>query len=68
MDAKLALANTIANPIEPHVDSAGTTLLDGVVGYPMRDGIVGLDGGGRLRPTHFHEGSADGTGFLPVVE
>ena len=68
VNAILSLANTIAYPIETHVDSAGTSLLNRVVGYSMCDGVVCLDGGCWLWPTHFNKGSADGTCLLPVVE
>ena len=53
VDSKLALSNTVADPIEAHVDGFGAPLFDFVIDDAFGDGIVSLDGCGRLGPTHF---------------
>ena len=54
MDDKLVLGDAVADPIEAHVDSFGSALFDGVVGYALGTFIVGDDGSGRLRVAHFN--------------
>ena len=68
MDAKLALSDTIAYPIESHVNGPRSALFDGVVGNSIGDCIVSLDWGGWLGPSHFFEGGSNGATFLPVGE
>jgi hypothetical protein len=48
MDAEVPLADTVAYPIEAHVDSFGSALFDGIVDDAMGAGVIGLDGCWRL--------------------
>jgi hypothetical protein len=45
---KLALADTITNPIKLHVDGLGSLLFDDVIGNAGGGAVVCLDWGGRL--------------------
>jgi hypothetical protein len=45
---KLALADTIANPVKVHVNGLGSFLFDSVVGNAGGGAVVSLDGGGGL--------------------
>ena len=42
IDMELALADTIANPVEAHIDSFGTLLFDSVVGDAGGSAVVSL--------------------------
>jgi hypothetical protein len=68
MDAEVALADTVAYPIEAHVDSFGLALIDGIVDDAMGAGVIDLNGCWRLRPVHFLEGGAKRAGVLGVME
>ena len=48
MDAELALADSIAYPVEAHADGFGSALLDAIVDDAISHCIVRLDGTGRL--------------------
>jgi hypothetical protein len=45
---KLALADTVANPVKAHVNGLGSFLLDSVVGDAGGSAVVSLDWGGGL--------------------
>ena len=47
-DYKLALADTVADPVKAHVNGLGSFLLDSVVGDAGGGAVVGLDWGGGL--------------------
>jgi hypothetical protein len=68
MDAEVALADTVAYPIETHVDCFRAALFDGIIDNAMGTGVIGLDGCWQLRPIHFFEGDAKRAGVLGVVE
>ncbi len=53
VDDELAVGDAVFNPVETHVDGFGAALFDGIVGNSGGASIIGLDGGGRLRVTHF---------------
>ena len=55
VDVKLALADSVADPIETHIDCLGALLFDGVVGNAGSSAIVGNDGRGRLRMAELFE-------------
>ena len=64
VDEKLALVDTVADPIKAHVDGFRAALLDSVVGNPSGTGIVCLDGSGVLRVAHvFESGTKHGAIF-----
>jgi hypothetical protein len=56
MDAEVALADTVAYPIEAHVDCFRVALFDGIIDDAMGAGVIDLDGCWQLRPIHFFEG------------
>jgi hypothetical protein len=68
MDAEVALADTVAYPIETHVDCFRAALFDGIIDDAMGTGVIDLDGCWWLRPIHFFEGDAKRAGVLGVVE
>jgi hypothetical protein len=68
MDEKLALTDAIPDPIKSHIDRLGPTLFDGVVGNACSSIVVGLDGCGGLRMTHFFKSDTYGTGIFSVVK
>ena len=41
---ELALLDAVLEPVEAHVHGFGMALLDGVIGYTVSTGIVGLEG------------------------
>ena len=55
IDEELIVGDTVADPVEAHVDGFGSALLDGVVGESNCNFIVGLDGSCRLGMAHFDE-------------
>lgn len=48
VDAEVALADSVADPIKAHVYGFGSTLFDFVVDDAFGNGIVSLDWSGRL--------------------
>jgi hypothetical protein len=68
VDGELALCNTIADPIEAHVNGFGASLFDSTVGDARRTGVVRLDGSGRLWMSHVSKGGAKPGSLLAVVE
>ena len=64
VDEKLALVDTVSDPIKAHVDGFRAALLDGVVGNPSGTGIVCLDWSGVLWVAHaFESGTKHGAIF-----
>jgi len=43
-DSELALADAVAEPVEPHVDTLGFLLFDGIVGEANGEFVVTEDG------------------------
>jgi len=68
VDEKVALADTVADPIKSHVHRFRATLLDRVIGNAGSSAVVGLHGSWTLRMAEFFEGSADRAALLAVVE
>ena len=69
VDAELALAHSVSDPVEAHVHGFGALGLDGIVGDACCYLVVGLDGcWAGLGMAHFGEDGADGCSFLAVVE
>ena len=68
IDLKLALANTIANPIKAHVNGFGAFLFDGVSGDAAGCAVVGCHRRGGLGVTHFVTLDAEGTRVFAVVK
>ena len=58
MHDELSEADSVANPIEAHVNGFGLFLLDCVIDNLLGACIVSLDWGSRLRMAHFVEGGA----------
>jgi len=67
-DLKLALAYTITDPIEAHVDGLGSLLFDGIVGDTASRAVVRDNGSRALGMAHFFEGNADWAGVLAIVK
>ena len=65
---EVALADSIADPIEARVDGFGPFLFDGVGGDAAGGIIVGGHRGGRLWVAHFFEGNLQRTGFFSIME
>jgi hypothetical protein len=65
---KLALASTVADPIEAHVDGFGSLLLDSVVGDTGCSGIVSGNRSWGLLMAEFFECDSEGAGFATIVE
>lgn len=68
VDNKLALADTIADPIESHINCLGTFLLDGIIDDSFGTGVIRLDWRGGLWVAKFSESGAKSAGILGVVE
>ena len=68
VDEKLALVDTVTDPVKTHVDSFGAALLDGVVGNPSGTGIVCLDRSGVLGVAHAFESVTKHGAILGIVK
>ena len=68
IDVELALAYTVTDPVEAHVNCLGSFLFDGVIGDAGGSAVVSLDGSRWLGVTEFFKGGPDGASFLAVVE
>ena len=68
IDLKLALANSIADPVEPHVNGLGSFLFDRVVGDTGGGAVISSDRCGRLGMAHFTQGNSKWTRFFAIVE
>jgi hypothetical protein len=68
IDVELALADSIAYPIETHVKGFGALLFDAVDGDTGCSAIVGKHGCCWLRVAHFFQSSSHGACFFAVVE
>ena len=68
VDEKLALANSVTNPIKTHIHCFGASLFYGVVCDAGGAGVVGLDGGCCLRVSHVAERVAEHGDLLSVKE
>jgi hypothetical protein len=64
---KLALSNTIANPVKAHIDSFGPFLFDDVVGDTRGGAVVSLDGSRRLQMAKFFETNAYRACFSTIM-
>ena len=68
VDEEMALADTIAYPIEAHIHGFGASLFDCVVANAGGACIVGLDGSGWLWVSHVVEDCSEHGSLLSVVE
>ena len=68
VDKKLALANTIADPVEAHVNCLGSLLFNCIVDNASGSAVVGLERGRRLFVAEFFECNAVRASRLGVVE
>jgi hypothetical protein len=66
--SKLALSDSIADPIEPHVHSFRTFLFNGIVNNPGGCAVIGNDDSGWLRVPEFFQSCSDRTRFPSVVK
>ena len=67
-NVKLALSDTIPDPIEAHVDGFRPFLFDGVIGNAASSAVVGLEWCGWLQVAKFIQGNAHGTNGLCIQE
>lgn len=65
---ELALFDTVADPVKTHVDGPGSLLSDVLVGDTCGCGVVGDDGRGWLRVSHFGGYGAKNCSFFAVGE
>ena len=65
---KLALSDTVSNPIESHIYCFRPFQLDRIIGDARSAGIVGGDGGRWLGVSEFVKSNADWDGLARVVE
>ena len=63
---KLTLVNTVANPIEAHIDGFRTTLADGGVSNTSGGGVVGLEWSRWLWVAEFKKGCAKDNAVLAI--
>ena len=68
VDAELALADTIADPVEAHVNGFGAALFDCVIDDSFSHLVVSFDGSGILWVAELDESGADGGSILGIVE
>ena len=68
VDEKLALADSVADPIETHIHSFGTFLFDIIGGDTYCSGVVGLERCRRLRMPQFFQRNSQWDRGLAVVE
>jgi hypothetical protein len=63
-NVKLFLFYSVFDPVEPHIHSFGSFLLDGVVDNAIRGGVVSGEFSGVLVVTHLRKcGACDGAFF-----
>ena len=68
VDKELALAYTVSDPIEAHVNGFRSFLFDSVVGDTSGSAVVGLNRGWWLGMTEFFEACAEWAGFFSIVK
>ena len=68
IEVELALANTVADPIESHVDGFGSALFYFVIDDALTGSIVRDYGGCRLRVAKEFTGGPERDRFLAVVK
>ena len=66
-DIEVSLLRAVADPIEPHVDCAGSALFAGSVGDAVGGGIVGLKWSGGLWMAHFFKSCSEYCPFLSLI-
>ena len=64
----MALADTVANPVEAHVDGLGSSMFDRVVGEANSAVVVREDGCGALRVAKIRERLTQRDGFASIEE
>jgi hypothetical protein len=68
MDEELALADSVADPVEAHIHGFGSSLFDCFVADSGGTGVVGLDGSGWLWMAHVVEDGSEHGSLFAVVE
>jgi hypothetical protein len=68
MNYKLALLDSVADPVKSHVNGFGATLFDCLIGDASGACIVGLDGCGSLRMSHFLKCNTERDTVASVLE
>ena len=66
VDDELALFDSVADPVETHVNGAGALLLDVLIGNATGGRVIGEDGSGILWVPHFDEDGSENEAFLGV--
>ena len=64
---KLALAHTVSDPVEAHVNGFGPLLFDSVGGNASGGNVVSLDRRCRLGVAEFFKADTDWASFLAIV-
>ena len=68
VDVELALADTVANPVEVHIDGFGSFLFDRVIGDAKGGTVVSYNWSGRLGIAKFLKARTDWARFFAIVE
>jgi hypothetical protein len=68
IDMELALADTVANPVETHIDGFGALLFDSIVGNASGGAVVCYNGCGRLGMAEFFQADSKGACIFAIVE
>ena len=67
-NSELALCDTVADPIESHVDGLGSDLFDGSIDDATGGGVVSCNWGSWLWVAHFLEGGTKDSALLGIVK
>jgi hypothetical protein len=68
VDDKVALCHSIPDPVKSHVNGFGAALFDGAISNACGTGIIGLNGGRRLRVAEIMEGSTERSSLFAIVK
>ena len=68
VNEEFAIADTILDPVEAHVDGLGLALFDGVIGNAGGAGVVSLDMGASLWMAKFFKGNSERAEILEIEE
>ena len=66
INMKLALLNTVLDPVESHVNGLRAALFDAIGSQAITGAVVSFNRGGGLGMSQFDEGGAVATSFLGV--
>jgi hypothetical protein len=68
VDDKLALGDSVPDPIKTHINGFGAALFDGAVCNAGGTGVVGLDGSRGLGVAEILERGADSSSFFAIMK